>query len=254
MAERADDAAEDAAGGNPTPGAGAGKGACPPSDTDSMDEAPRGPRPANAHAGRADLFARLRAGRFGWARRRRLSAAARLAGRRLLPESAARGGVHGLRRQAPLWMIAILLGVITGYAVTLFRSAIPFLQTIFYGASDEVIHSYAAGLPWYLVLPVPVLGGLAVGVLLDRFTPDGKARGVSDVIQAAAVRGGRVERAPGLASAGAALITLSTGGSTGREGPAVHIGAVIASWVSERFQLKELAARDVLGCAAAAAV
>ncbi|MEO1274398.1 MAG: chloride channel protein [Pseudomonadota bacterium] len=254
MAERADEAAEDAAGGNPTPGAGAGKGACPPSDTDSMDEAPRGPRPANAHAGRADLFARLRAGRFGWARRRRLSAAARLAGRRLLPESAARGGVHGLRRQAPLWMIAILLGVITGYAVTLFRSAIPFLQTIFYGASDEVIHSYAAGLPWYLVLPVPVLGGLAVGVLLDRFTPDGKARGVSDVIQAAAVRGGRVERAPGLASAGAALITLSTGGSTGREGPAVHIGAVIASWVSERFQLKELAARDVLGCAAAAAV
>ncbi|MEM6679621.1 MAG: chloride channel protein [Pseudomonadota bacterium] len=166
------------------------------------------------------------------------------------------GSRHGprLRQQAPLWMIAVVIGVVTGFAITLFRSAIPFLQEIFYGASDEMIHSYVAGLPWYLVLPVPVLGGLVVGLLLARFTPDGKARGVSDVIEAAAVRGGRVERQPGIVSAAAALITLSTGGSTGREGPAIHIGAVIASWVSERMHLKDLDARDVLGCAAAAAV
>ncbi|MBK0399681.1 chloride channel protein [Limibaculum sp. M0105] len=156
--------------------------------------------------------------------------------------------------QIVLWLIAIVVGVVTGHAITLFRAAIPFLQTIFYGTTDEMIHTVAGALPWYLVLLIPVLGGLIVGVILTRFTPDGKARGVADVIHAAALGGGRVNRRVGIGSALAALVTLSTGGSTGREGPAVHIGAVIASWVSDRLKAPDVAARDILGCAAAAAV
>ncbi|MEM6488651.1 MAG: chloride channel protein, partial [Pseudomonadota bacterium] len=169
-----------------------------------------------------------------------------------------RAGRHvttaGLRGRTPLIALGMVVGLVTGYAVVGFRLAIEALQTLAYGATDAQIHSQAAALPWYLVLPVPVVGGLAVGLLLWRFTPDGKARGVADVIRAAAMRRGRIDRGPGLASAGAALITLSTGGSTGREGPAVHIGAVIASWVSEKMALAPISARDVLGCAAAAAV
>ena len=78
---------------------------------------------------------------------------------------------HRLRRadvrsQLALWPIAVVIGVVTGYAVILFRTAISWLQTQFYGASDEIIHSTAAALPWYLVLSVPILGGLVVGVIL----------------------------------------------------------------------------------------
>ncbi|MEM9045999.1 MAG: chloride channel protein [Pseudomonadota bacterium] len=153
-----------------------------------------------------------------------------------------------------LWTIAAILGVATGYATLGFRIGISELQTLFYGADDEMIHSVAASLPWWIVMTVPILGGLVVGQILTRFTPDGKARGVADVIQAAAVRGGRIERTPGLASAAAALVTLSTGGSSGREGPAIHLGAVMASWVSERLNASGVTARDILGCAAAAAV
>ncbi|MEO0622317.1 MAG: chloride channel protein [Pseudomonadota bacterium] len=163
-------------------------------------------------------------------------------------------GRPSIQSQATLWPVALLIGIAVGYAVILFRLAISALQTFFYGADDIMLHSAAAALPWYLVLPVPILGGLAVGLLLTHFTPDAKARGVADVIQAAALRGGRVERKPGLAAAGAALITLSTGGSTGREGPAIHIGAVIASWVSNRLDATGLTGRDLLGCAVAAAV
>ncbi|MEM0944151.1 MAG: chloride channel protein [Pseudomonadota bacterium] len=155
---------------------------------------------------------------------------------------------------AVLWPIAVALGVATGYAVIVFRWAIASLQTLFYGTDDVLLHSHAASLPWFVVLFLPVLGGLVVGVILSRFTPDAKARGVADVIQAAAIRGGKIERGPGLASASAALVTLSTGGSTGREGPAIHLGAVLASWVSERLNCSGVTARDILGCAAAAAV
>jgi len=156
--------------------------------------------------------------------------------------------------EARLWPIAVVIGVVTGYAVIGFRLAISELQTLLYGADDLVLHSHVAGLPWYLVLGLPILGGLIVGVILTAFTPDGRARGVADVIYGAALSGGRVEQRAGLASAGAALVTLSTGGSTGREGPAVHIGAVIASWVSDRLRATGITGRDILGCAAAAAV
>ncbi|MEM1382277.1 MAG: chloride channel protein [Pseudomonadota bacterium] len=153
-----------------------------------------------------------------------------------------------------LWPLSIIVGVAVGYAVTGFRVGISELQTLFYGADDEIIHSVVAALPWYLVLPIPILGGLAVGLILNALTPDGKARGIADVIEAAALHGGRVHRRAGIASALAALVTLSTGGSTGREGPAVHIGAVFAAWVSEKLRASAITGRDILGCAAAAAV
>ena len=101
---------------------------------------------------------------------------------------------------------------------------------------------------------MPVCGGLVVGLILDRFTPDARVRSVADVIEGAAIHDGRVERRAGLASAAASLITLSTGGSTGREGPVVHLAGVISAWVSDRIHANGITARDLLGCAVAAAV
>jgi len=156
--------------------------------------------------------------------------------------------------QLTLWPIALAIGIVTGYAVILFRIGISGLETLVYGASDEIIHSVAAALPWYLVLSVPILGGLVVGLILTIGTRDARARGVDAVIEAAAIQGGRVDRKVAVASSLAALVTLSTGGSTGREGPAIHIGAALASWVSERLRAPPVTARVILGCAAAAAV
>ena len=93
-----------------------------------------------------------------------------------------------------------------------------------------------------------------MGLILDRFTPDGRVRAVADVIEGAALNAGRVERRAGLASAAASLITLSSGGSSGREGPVVHLAAVIATWVSTRINANGITGRDLLGCAVAAAV
>jgi len=77
---------------------------------------------------------------------------------------------------------------------------------------------------------------------------------VADVIEGAALKDGRVETKAGLASALASLITLSSGGSTGREGPVVHLAGVISSWISDRINASGITGRDLLGCAVAAAV
>ncbi len=164
-----------------------------------------------------------------------------------------------LRHKGPsqfqFWLIALLIGIAAGLAATVFRLAIMVLQTSVYGTpSVTSIHSYAEDLPWWMLLLIPTLGGLVVGLIVHFFTPEGRVRSVADVIEGAALNDGRVEKKAGLASAICSWITLSTGGSTGREGPVVHIAAMISSWVSNTIRADGVTGRDLLGCAVAAAV
>jgi CIC family chloride channel protein len=170
-----------------------------------------------------------------------------------------RDGWHTMRTRGPsqfqFWVIALLIGIGAGCAAVLFRLGIMALQGLIYGTQDMAqLHTVAGTLPWYWILMVPILGGLAVGLILHRFTPDARARSVADVIQGAALQEGRVEKREGLASVAASLITLGTGGSSGREGPVVHMAGVIATWVSDRIKADGVTGRDLLGCAVAAAV
>ena len=170
-----------------------------------------------------------------------------------------RDGMRIIRRRGPsqiqFWFIALAIGVAAGFTTLGFRLGIQTLQETFYGADDiKHIHSFAKTLPWYWIVIVPVIGGLIVGQILHHFTPDARVRSVADVIEGAALGNGRVERREGLASAVASMITLGSGGSTGREGPVVHLAGVIASWVSVRINADGITGRDLLGCAVAAAV
>jgi len=162
--------------------------------------------------------------------------------------------VHG-PSQFQFWVIALLIGIAAGFAALLFRKGIDALQQLAYGVEDVArIHSLAEQLPWYWILLLPAAGGLVVGIILHHFTPDGRVRSVADVIEGAAMYKGRVEMREGLASAAASLITLGTGGSSGREGPVVHLAGVISTWVSKRINANGITGRDLLGCAVAAAV
>lgn len=165
---------------------------------------------------------------------------------------------HHIRQKGPdqlqFWVIALAVGVVAGFATVLFRLAIQNLQKLLYATNDTSLILAVDALAWYWVIMIPVLGGLCVGLILYRYTPDGYARGVAHVIKGAALHEGRVEGKPGLASVFASLITLSAGGSTGREGPVVHLGALISSKISRWLNADGITARDLMGCAVAAAV
>ncbi|MEO0929550.1 MAG: chloride channel protein, partial [Pseudomonadota bacterium] len=146
-------------------------------------------------------------------------------------------------------------GIGAGCAAVLFRLGIELIQSTVYGTDDiRLLHSFAAGLAWYQILIIPICGGLIVGIILDRLTDDGRVRSVADVIEGAALAEGRVEVRRGLASAAASMITLSTGGSSGREGPVVHLAAVLSTGVCRWIRANGITGRDLLGCAVAAAV
>ncbi|WP_158964070.1 chloride channel protein [Chachezhania sediminis] len=157
--------------------------------------------------------------------------------------------------QVQFWFIALAIGVASGLAALTFRLGIINLQGWVYGTDNiRHLHSFAETLPWYTILLTPIVGGLIVGLILNRFTPDGRVRSVGDVIEGAALYDGRMEKRAGVASMFASLITLSSGGSTGREGPVVHIAGMISSWVCRRIDADGITGRDLLGCAVAAAV
>nr|WP_245759533.1 chloride channel protein [Poseidonocella sedimentorum] len=158
-------------------------------------------------------------------------------------------------REVGFWFLALFVGIAAGTAALIFRLAIDWLQATLYGTEDvSRLHSFAETLEWYWVLAIPIVGGVIVGVLLQTLTPDNRVRTVADVIEGAALREGRVERRAGIASVIASWITLSTGGSTGREGPVVHMAALISTWAADAVRADPVRARDLLGCAVAAAV
>ena len=151
-----------------------------------------------------------------------------------------REGLVVIRQKGPskvtFWFIALVIGIAAGFAALFFRKGIDWLQALLYGTEDpQRLHTFLTGLSWYWIVIIPTVGGLVVGLILHKFTKDARCRSVSDVILGAAMHEGRVETRAGLASALASLITLGTGGSSGREGPVVHLAAVIATWVSRRI-------------------
>ncbi|MYK31269.1 MAG: chloride channel protein, partial [Boseongicola sp. SB0670_bin_30] len=83
--------------------------------------------------------------------------------------------------QVQFWFIALLVGSAAGAAAVLFRLGINLLQATLYGTDDpRLMHSFAETLPWYMIVLIPVCGGLVVGIILDRFTADGRARSVAE--------------------------------------------------------------------------
>ncbi|MEO1040613.1 MAG: chloride channel protein [Pseudomonadota bacterium] len=162
-------------------------------------------------------------------------------------------------RTPVLWVLALLVGLIAGYAAIGLRLAIQTVQAISFGEFDERLASAAAELSALHIIAAPVIGGCVVGLLLylghrTGWLTDIRSEGVADVIEARAARSGQMKAAPGLLSALISAVSLGSGGSAGREGPAVHLGAMLAAQFTRIFSLPPRSARILLGCGAAAAV
>jgi len=156
--------------------------------------------------------------------------------------------------QLILAMLSLFIGLVGGAMVIALREAISFFQFHFYGAPGERLYDIAAGLPWWQLLAAPTLGGLAVGLLIRYAMPGGRAQGVADVIEASALKGGRMSISTGLRAALINALSIGSGASVGREGPAVHLGASLAGWIAKKLHLSRSLSRTLLGCGVAAAV
>ena len=157
-------------------------------------------------------------------------------------------------RQPLTWLMGLVIGIAVGYAALAFRHLIGFVQLAWLGSTSEKVASLAAALPWWQILLAPAVGGLVVGFILQRYMPGQRAHAVADVIESRALRDCKIDPKTGLLSALLAALSLGSGASAGREGPVVHLGAMIASWLEHRFQLSPANRRTLLASGVGAAV
>ena len=156
--------------------------------------------------------------------------------------------------QLILSILAVLVGAIAGIGVIFIREGIDFVQGIFLGGSSDKLINSLLVLPWWRILLVPTLGGLMVGLFVYYLIPGRKPCGVSKVIEASVFQGGRMNFRVGIGASIASIFSIGVGGSVGREGPAIHLGATIGAWFSEKLHLTRSLSRALLGCGSAAAV
>lgn len=150
-------------------------------------------------------------------------------------------------------IVAVLIGVLGGYGAVLFRTAIQLFQTVFYGTPQDFLE-IASSLPWYVKLLLPALGGAVVGPITYFWAREAKGHGVPEVMEAVAIRGGVIRPRVAAAKILASAISIGAGGSVGREGPIVQIGASVGSTVGQALRVSQDRLRTLVGCGAAAGI
>jgi CIC family chloride channel protein len=104
------------------------------------------------------------------------------------------------------------------------------------------------------LLLIMAISGLCVGILLSRFSPESKGYGVSAVMESVAMSGGRIRPRVAPIKFLASALTLGAGGSAGREGPMVQIGAALGSTIGQYMHLSVKRVRILVACGTAAGI
>jgi CIC family chloride channel protein len=158
-----------------------------------------------------------------------------------------------LHSRPGFFLLALITGLLVGASTVVLIEVISLLQDIVFNryGSDKIFWLIDKS-DWSILL-APVFGGILVGIIL-RNIPEQRYHGIADVMEASAMRAGRMDVRSGGIAALATWVSLGSGAPLGREGPAVHIGASLTAWIAENLGLERAQSIALLGCAAAAAV
>jgi len=147
--------------------------------------------------------------------------------------------------------LAILVGVLGGLFAVLFRSMIGWSHLGFYGVG-KILFGFMPGGLW--VIMIPALAGLVVGPLIYFFAREAKGHGVPEVMEAVALKGGRMRMRVIFVKAIASASSIGAGASVGREGPIIQMGSGIGSVLGQWFKLKDDKVKMLVACGAAAGI
>jgi chloride channel protein, CIC family len=149
-------------------------------------------------------------------------------------------------------LLAVLAGLLGALGAVVFRALTIRLTHLLMDATDIV--SGAESLPAALRIFLPAAGGLVGGLLLVWLVDEKGATGISQMIEAVSLARRPVRVRPAIGRAVSSIAVIATGGSEGREGPIIQIGAALASSVSRRLKVSPERVRILTACGMAAGV
>jgi len=161
---------------------------------------------------------------------------------------------HSLARAdavLPLAIIGIVSGIFSGLVIIAIRLlAESSLLTFGLRNSAEDFES----LTWFWRIALPVVGGLAIGILMSSVSTTTRSVGVVHVMECLAYRAGRLPWRNAVLQFITATTAIVTGHSVGREGPSIHVGAGSASLLGQLLHLPNNSLRILVACGTAAAI
>ena len=168
-------------------------------------------------------------------------------------ESAATGPQRLRERLLEISLLGVLVGAIGGLVAEGLLRAINFLTDLFfYGrATSAYLPPNLAPFHWWFVF-LPAAGGLAVGLLVNYFSPEIKGDGIPEAMAVVLTKGSIVKPRVSFFKPLSAAITVGTGGPFGAEGPIIQTGAALGSIIGQLVPLSPSERRTLLACGAAA--
>jgi CIC family chloride channel protein len=142
----------------------------------------------------------------------------------------------------PLSLIAIFVGVITGFGSILFRGLIGLIHNLFFLGRFSILYDanvYTPASPWgAFVILVPVIGGMGVVFLVKTFAPEARGHGVPEVMDAIFYKEGRIRPVVAAVKSLASALSIGSGAAVGREGPIIQIGASLGSTIGQMVRME----------------
>ncbi|MGE5246981.1 MAG: chloride channel protein [Verrucomicrobiota bacterium] len=146
-------------------------------------------------------------------------------------------------------LLATVIGALAGLGSVVFILLIHFFQKLFFGELFPAI-----GGSEYLIFLLPMLGGLLIGPLIQRFPTEAKGDGVPSAMETIALHGGIIRPRTVALRTVTAAVTIGSGGSVGREAPIAQIGAAIGSGVGQFLRVSAERMRSFVACGAAGGI
>jgi len=151
---------------------------------------------------------------------------------------------------AVMFGTAVLVGLGTGLGGVFLIEAIQWIQNLLYNGAPSALPQ----LGWGWLVAAPLIGALISGPIIAFFAREAKGHGVPEVMQSMALEGGRIRPRVAMAKILASAACIGSGGSAGREGPIVQVGAALGSSIGQFLHFSEGRVRNLVACGAAAGI
>ncbi|HEY1413900.1 MAG TPA: chloride channel protein, partial [Rhodopila sp.] len=154
--------------------------------------------------------------------------------------------------------LALIVGVMTGFGAVALRMLIGFFHNLLYNGTFSIW--YDANISegpsrfgnW--VMLSPIIGGLIVVFLVERFAPEAKGHGVPEVMDSIFYKRGNIRGQVALIKSLASALSIGSGAAVGREGPIIQIGAALGSAFSQAIKLSTSQKITLLSAGAGAGI
>jgi CIC family chloride channel protein len=151
---------------------------------------------------------------------------------------------------AVLMGTALVVGLGAGLGAVFFRWLIKQVQDLSFTELGQLFPFLGD----YVLIVAPVVGGLIVGPLIYFFAREAKGHGVPEVMEAVALKGGRIRPIVVVIKSLASSVCIGSGGSVGREGPIVQIGSALGSTIGQILHMSDERIRNLVACGAAGGI